>query len=59
MTALSVDRLRTMLGRETNRAELAERQMRTMAVEQDRLKARIAELESDPAIRTLANGAPA
>ena len=46
MSALTVDRLREMLGRETNRAALAERQMRDMAADMVRLKARIAELES-------------
>ena len=46
MVELTVDRLRVMLGRETNRAELAERQMRGMAVEMDAMRARIAELQS-------------
>ena len=35
-----------MLGRETNRAALAERQMRSMAAEMVLLRTRIAELES-------------
>lgn len=46
MAELGVDRLREMLGRETNRAAAAERAMRNMEVENRRLKRRIAELES-------------
>ena len=48
MAELSVDRLRDMLGREGNRAEAAERQVRDQAAEIMRLRARIAELESGP-----------
>ncbi len=46
MAELSVDRLREMLGRETNRAALAERQVRDLSAENFRLKYRIAALES-------------
>jgi len=48
MSELSVDRLRVMLGRESNRAEAAERQVRDQAAEIVRLRARIAELVSAP-----------
>ena len=51
MSELSIDRLRVMLGREGNRAEAAERQVRDQAAEIARLKARIAELESGPAAK--------
>ena len=53
MTALSVDRLRVMLGREGNRAEAAERQVRDQAAEIVRLRARIAALESGPETKDL------
>jgi hypothetical protein len=46
MSELTVDRLRTMLGRETNRAAAAERRERDLACEVSKLRIRIAELES-------------
>lgn len=42
MSELSVDRLRAMLGREGNRAEAAERQVRDQAVEIAKLRAELA-----------------
>jgi len=53
MTALSIDRLRVMLGREGNRAEAAERRVRDQAAEIARLRARIAALESGPGAKGL------
>ncbi len=46
MAELTVDRLRSLLSRETNRAALAERQVRDLASENGRLREQLNVLQS-------------